>query len=182
MHNVFIFAEYFKTKSMKKFFFVVLMFVAGNVFCQTSQSTALDKEQEKKVKSIHKQVQKQHDEVINHPTMSAEEKKSRIYATKDERDAQLADVMTPEQAAAVKAKDPVNWDKAISKVDKQESTKRKAERDQKLKEVDKQAKDLDSQQGDVKKQMDDLKRKQKDLDEQQKALKQQKKDINAQYK
>ncbi len=164
---------------MKKLFIIgLLLFMAGNVFCQT----AIDKDQQKKVKEIHKQVQKQHDEVVKHPSMSVDEKKNRVYATKNERDSKLADVLSPEQMEAVKAKDPIDWDGTIKKIDKQEKSRLKAERDQKLKDVDKQNRDLESQQDDIKKQMNDLKRKQKDLDEQQKALKQQKKDINAQYK
>ncbi len=166
---------------MKKIIFIgILAFMAGNVFCQTA--APMDKDQQKKVKNIHKQVEKQHEDVLKNQTMTADEKKARVQATKNERDAQLDEVLTPEQASAVKAKDPINWDKTHGKIDKQEKSRLKAEKDQKLKDVDKQSRELESQQDDVKKQMNDLKRKQKDLDEQQKALKKKKKDINAQYK
>ncbi len=166
---------------MKKIVFIgLLVFMAGNIFCQTA--APLNKDQQKKVKNIHKQMEKSHNDVVKHPTMTAEEKKSRVHATKSERDAQLAAVLSPEQVEAVKAKDPINWDGTINKIDKQEKSRLKAERDQKLKEVDKQNSDLEGQQDDIKKQMSDLKRKQKDLDDQQKSLKQRKKEITAQYK
>jgi len=165
---------------MKKIIFIgVFMFLAGNIFCQT---TPMDKDQQKKVKQIHKEIQKQHGDVLKHPTMTVDEKKARVEATKSERDAKLAELLTPEQAEAVKTKDPVDWAGTHKKIDKQEKSRLKAERDLKLKEVDKEARELESQQDDIKKQMNDLKRKQKDLSDQQKVIKQNRKDINAQYK
>ena len=163
---------------MKKIFIIGLFcLIAGNVFCQT-----LDKEEQKKVQSINKQAQKRLDNIVKHPSMSAEEKKDRISAGKRERDAQLAEVLSPAQVDAVKAKDPVNWEGANKKVDNKEKSKIKEERDQKLKEVDKQSKELENQQDDLEKKMADLKKKQKDLDKQQVALKQKRKEINSQYK
>jgi chromosome segregation ATPase len=134
------------------------------------------------VKEITKQVQKQHDDIVKNSIITVEEKKSRVEASKSERDAKLAEFLTPGQVDAVKAKDPVDWKKINDKIDSREKSRLKSERDQKLKDVDRQMKDLESRQDDIKKQMNDLKRKQKDLDEQQKALKRQKKNINAEYK
>ena len=165
---------------MKKSIFIgIFVFLAGNIFCQT---TPMDKNQQKAVKQIHKEIQQQHNDVIKHTTMSVDEKKARVEATKSERDAKLSGLLTSEQAAAVKAKDPIDWNGTVKKIDKQEKSRLKAERDLKLKEVDKDARVLDGQQDEIKKQMNDLKRKQKDLDDRQKELKQKRKEINAQYK
>lgn len=161
---------------MKKFLFIGLLFVAGNVFCQT-----LSKEQEKQVKNIHKQVQKEIDDVIDSPDLSAEDKKNRISAAKDKRDAQLANVVSAEQAFSVKAKDPVKWDKAISKVDKQESAKLKTEMNEKLDVLDDQAKELDGRESEIKDQIRILKKEQDEVNAQQKALKNKRKGVKAQY-
>ena len=142
----------------------------------------MDKNQQKQVKAIHKKVQKEHSDILKDPLLTADEKKSRVESTNRERDAKLAEVLTPEQVMAVKAKDPISWKKTLDKIDKQERSRLKAERDQKLSEVDKQARVIASQQDEVKKQMNDLKRQQKDLDAKQKVLKQQKKEIKAFYK
>ncbi len=167
---------------MKRFILIGLsLLMAGNVFCQAPDGT-LDKTQQKKVKEINKQTQKQHDDILKHPTMSAEEKRTRIQASKDERDEKLANVLTPEQVSTVKSKDPVDFDGAVKKVDKQEKAQLKAEKDQKLKDISQQEKALDKQNDDFKRQMEDLKRKQADLKDQQKALKEKRKEINTQYK
>ena len=165
---------------MKKSIFIgIFVFLAGNIFCQT---TPMDKNQQKAVKQIHKEVQQQHNDVVKHPTMTVDEKKARVEATKNERDAKLSGLLTSEQVEAVKVKDPIDWNGTVKKIDKQEKSRLKAERDLNLKEVDKEVRDIEGQQDDIKKQMNDLKRKQKDLDDQQKVLKQKRKDINAQYK
>ena len=164
---------------MKKFvLFGIMMFIAGNVFCQTP----LDKDQKKKVDEIHKNITKEHAAILKNVALTADQKKARIAATRGERDSQLAAVLTPEQKDALLKKDPINWDKAYSAIDKQEASKLKAEKDQKLKEVDRQVKDLDSQKADIKRQSADLKKKQKDLDNQYKEAKAKKKEIEAQYK
>jgi len=164
---------------MKKIILSVLvMFLAGHVFCQAP----LDKSQQKRVKEIHKSVTKDNDAILKNSAISADEKKDRVDAIKNSRDARLAAILTSEQIAAVKAKDPIDWNKVYNKINKAENSRLKAERDQKLKEVDKQMKDLDSQQDDIKRQMNELKRRQKDLTNQQKALKAKKKEINARYK
>ena len=166
---------------MKKIIFIgIFMFLAGNIFCQTI--TPMDKNQQKTVKQIHKDVQKQHNDILKQPTMSADEKKDRVEASKSQRDAKLSEFLTYDQVVAVKLKDPIDWAGAHKKIEKQEKSRLKAERDVKLKEVDKEVRVLDGQQDALKKQMNDLKREQKNLDEQQKALKQRKKEINAQYK
>ena len=163
---------------MKRIIFIgFLLSLSGIALCQAP----LDKAQKKRVAEINKQVQKQHNDILK-STISVDEKKSRVEETRRERDAELAKVLSFEQVTAVTAKDPVDWSKMISKIDKQEKARLKSERDQKLKEVDQQLRDVGSQQDDVSKQMKDLKRKQKDLSEQQKALKKQKKEINAFYK
>ena len=164
---------------MKKIILVVAaIFWAGSVFCQAP----LDKDQQKKVKEVNKSVSKEHDAILKNSTMSVDEKKARVEATKNSRDAQLAVIMTPEQVVALKSKDPVDWDKAILKIEKQEKARLKDERDQKLREVDQKIRDVNSQQDEVKRQQNELKRKQKDLNDQQKSLKTQKKGINAEYK
>ena len=164
---------------MKKIILSILvMFLAGYVFCQTP----MNKDQEKKVKEIHKSVTKDNDVILKNSALSADEKKARVDANKSARDARLAVVLNSEQIAAVKVKDPIDWNKVYNKIDKAEKSRLKAERDQKVKEVDKQMKELDNQQGELKKQMNELKKKQKDLSDQQKILKSEKKAINAQYK
>ena len=166
-------------KSMKKFvLFGMIMLMAGNVFCQTP----MDKSQKKQVSEIHKKVTKEHDAILKNPTLTADEKKARIDATKTARDAQLAVVLSTDQKNALLAKDPIKWTKMYSAIEKQEKSKMKAERDQKLKEVDKQIRELDSQQAEIKRQTQELKRKQKDLDVLYKAARAKKKEINAQYK
>ena len=154
------------------------LLVAGNVLAQTP----MDKEQQKKVKDIHKRVAKEHDIILKNLALTVDEKKARVAATQNDRDAQLAALLNSEQITAVKAKDPIAWSKVYSRIEKQEKSRLKDERDQKLKEVDRQIKELDSQQSDVKRQMDELKRKQKELDAQHRALKAQHKEIVAQYK
>ena len=164
---------------MKRIIFIgFLISLAGIAFCQTP----LDKTLQKKVSDINKQIEKQHNDILKNPTWTVDEKKARVEATRVDRDAQLAKVLTPEQVAAVTAKDPINWSKTISKIDAQEQSRLKGERDQKLKEVDQQLRALGGQQDDITKQMKDLKRKQKDLSDQQSALKKKKKEINAFYK
>ena len=165
---------------MKKVIFIgIFMFLAGNIFCQT---VPVDKNQQKQVKQIHKEIQKQHSDVIKHPTMTVDEKKARVEATKRERDARLSGILSSEQVEAVKLKDPVDWNGTHKKIDKQETSRLKAERDVKLREVDKEIRDIDGLLDDIKVQMNDLKRKQKDLSDQKKVLKQKRKGINAQYK
>jgi len=164
---------------MKRFIFIgFLISLSGIVLCQTP----LDKTQQKKVSEINKQVQKQHNDILKNSALAVDEKKSRVEATKSERDAELAKVLTPDQVNAVKAKDPINWTKVMDQIDKQERSRLKGERDQKLKEVDQQIRTVNGQQDDVKKQIKDLQRKQKDLNDQQSALKKKKKEINAYYK
>jgi len=164
---------------MKKFFLLgIIMLIAGNVFCQTP----LDKNQQKKVKEIHKEITKEHNAILKNSALTADEKKARIDATRGKRDSQLAAVLSVEQKNTLLTKDPINWKNVYGEVEKQEKSRLKAEKDQKLKEVDKQVKDLDSQQAEIKKQMQDLKKRQKDLDDQYKQAKAKKKDINAQYK
>jgi len=164
---------------MKRIILVVFaMFLAGSVFCQVP----LDKSQEKRIKEIHKNVSKEHDAILKNLALTVDEKKARVDATKNARDAQLAAIMTSEQIAAVKSKDPIDWNKAYQKIEKQEKSRLKDERDQKLREVDKNIREIDSQQEELKRQQNELKRKQKDLDDQRKVLKTQKKGINIQYK
>jgi len=166
-------------KSMKKIVFIgIFVFLAGNVFCQAP----LDKDQQKKVKEIHKNISKEHDGILKNQTLTVDEKKSRVDATKGARDAQLADVLTSEQIDALKAKDPIDWNKMYLAIEKQEKSRLKSEMDQRLKEVDKEVKDLKNQQDDVKRQMSDLKKKEKDLGAQQKELSAKKKSIKAEYK
>ena len=164
---------------MKKIILVVCaMFMAVSVFCQTP----LDKDQQKKVKEVNKSVSKEHDAILKNSTLTVDEKKARVEATKNSRDAQLEVIMTPEQVAALKSKDPVDWNKAILRIEKQEKARLKDERDQKLREVDQKIREIDSQQDEIKRQQNELKRKQKDLNDQNKSLKTQKKGIIAQYK
>jgi len=164
---------------MKKIVFIGLfVFLAGNVFCQTT----LDKVQQKKVNDIHKSVSKQHSDILKNQILSVDEKKSRVDATKSARDAQLEEVLTSEQIEALKAKDPINWNKLYLQIEKQEKSRLKAEMDQKLKDVDKEVKDVKSQQDDIKRQMNDLNKKNKDLSAQLKELNAKKKAIKAEYK
>jgi len=161
---------------MKRFISIlVLVSLTGIVFSQTP----LDKNQQKRVSEITKQIQKQHNDILKSTALAVDEKKSRVEATRSERDAELAKVLSPEQVNTVKAKDPINWSKVMDQIDKQEKSRLKGERDQKLKEVDQQLRVLSGQQDDVTKQMKDLKRKQKDISDQQSALKKKKKEINA---
>ena len=152
--------------------------MAGNLFCQAP----MDKEQQKKVKEIHRNITNDHKALLKNQALSVDEKKARVSASRTSRDAQLAVVLTSEQIDAVKAKDPIKWDKVVSDIDKQERSRLKGERDQKLQEVDRHLRDLKSQQDDVKFQMNELKRRQKDLAGQQKTLKTEQKQIKAQYK
>ena len=164
---------------MKKIVLAVFaMFLAGSVFCQAP----LDKDQEKKVKNIHKNVSKEHEAILNNTLLTVDEKKARVDATKNARDAQLASIMTSEQAVALKSKDTIDWNKVHSRIEKMEKARLKGERDQKLKEVDQKIRDIDSQQDEIKKQQNELKRRQKDLDDQRKLLKTQRKGISDQYK
>jgi chromosome segregation ATPase len=163
---------------MKKIIFIGLfVFLTANVFCQ-----APDKAQQKKVNDIHKSISKEHGDILKNQVLTVDEKKSRVDDTKSARDAQLADVLTSEQIDALKAKDPISWNKVYLQIEKQEKSRLKSEMDQRLKEVDKDVKDLKGQQDDIKKQMSDLKKKEKDLSEQQKALNAKKKAIRAEYK
>ena len=164
---------------MKRIIFIGLfVFLTGNVFCQAT----LDKDQQKKVKEIHKKISKEHDDILKNQTLSVNDKKSRVDATKNSRDAQLEVVLSSEQVNTVKAKDPIDWSKTYLKIEKQEKSRMKAEMDLKIKEVDKESKDVKVQQDDIKKQMKDLKGKEKELGDQQKALKEKKKAIKAEYK
>ena len=164
---------------MKKFFLLgIIMLITGNVFCQTP----MDKDQQKKVKEIHKEITKEHNAILKNSALSADEKKARVDATRGKRDSQLASVLSLEQKNTLLTKDPINWKKVYSSIEKQEKSRLKAERDQKLKEVDRQVRELDIQQAEIKKQMQDLKRRQKDLDDLYKQAKAKKKEINAEYK
>jgi len=164
---------------MKKIIFIGLfVFLTGNVFCQAT----LDKDQQRQVKEIHKNVSKEHDEILKNLTMTVDEKKYRVDNTKSARDAQLAEILNSEQINALKVKDPIDWNKIYLKIEKQEKSRMKAEMDQRLKEVDKEVKEVKTQQDDIKKQMNDLKKKQKDLGDQQKVLNEKKKKIKAEYK
>lgn len=163
---------------MKKVLFIsIFVFLAGNVFCQ-----ALDKDQQKKVKEVHKNVSKELDGILKNQVLTVDEKKARVDASKSSRDAQLAVIISSEQIDAVKQKDPVDWNKTILKIEKQEKSRLKDEMNQKLKEVDGEIKDLNTQQDDLKKQMSDLQKKQKSIGEQQKSLKAKKKAIKSEYK
>jgi hypothetical protein len=174
---MYIFAESFKTKKrMKKLLFIGLLFVAGNISGQT-----LTKEQEKQVKSIHKQVEKEVDGVVDNPQLTAEEKKSRIYAAKDRRDARLEETLTHEQAAAVKLKDPVKWNRAVDRVDRAESAKLKGEMHDRMKVIDEQDRELDTKEDDIDMRMKILKKEKEEIGLQRKALKQQRKTVKAQY-
>jgi len=172
--------KFFKIKNpMKKIIIVVFaMFLAGSAFCQTP----LDKNQQKKVKAIHKNVKKEHDAVLKDAALTVDGKKARFDATKIARDAQLAVLLTSEQIAVVKSKDPIDWNKAYQKIEKQEKSRLKDERDHKLREIDKQIRDIESQKDELKNQQNELKRRQKDINDQLKALKTKKKGIKAQYK
>ena len=164
---------------MKKIIFIgTLMFLAANSFCQTP----MDKDLDKQVKAIHKQVLKDNNDVLKNQSLTAGEKKNRIEASRSARDAKLAGVLTSEQVNAVKAKDPINWDKTLNQIDRQEKSRLTAERDQRIREVDRELRDISGQQDDIKKQMNDLKRQQKDFSEQEKVLKNKKKSIKAEYK
>ena len=164
---------------MKRIIFIgFFVSLAGIAFCQAP----LDKVQKKKVSEINKQVQKQHNDILKSTVWPVDEKKSRVEASRRERDAELGRVLTPDQVNAITAKDPVKWEKTISQIDKQERSRLKGERDQKIREVDQQLRSVNGQQDDIKKQIKDLQRKQKDLGDQQKVLKKQKKEINAYYK
>jgi len=166
-------------KSMKKIVFIGLFaFLTANVFGQVT----LDKDQQKKVKEIHKNVSNQHNDILKNQGLTVDEKKSRVDDSKGARDALLADVLTSEQIDAVKAKDPIDWNKMYLKIEKQEKSRMKAEMDLKIKEVDNEAKVIKSQQDELKKQMNDLKSRQKELGDQQKALNARKKAIKAEYK
>ena len=164
---------------MKKIIFIgFFVFLAGHAFCQEP----LSKDQQKRVKAIHKEVLQEHNSIVKNQNISAQEKKSRIESTRSQRDTKLAAMLSSEQVNAVKAKDPIKWDKTHNQIDKIERAQMNAERDLKLREIDRQSRELSSEQDNIKKSLNDLKRKQKDLADQQKALKQKKKEINAQYK
>ena len=164
---------------MKRIIFIGLFaFLTAHVFCQAP----LSKDQQQRVKEIHKNISKEHDDILKNQTLTVDEKKSYVDDTKRARDAQLADVLTPEQINVVKAKDPIDWNKVYLKIEKQEKSRLNDEMEEKLKEVDKHLKELESHQDDLKKQMAELKKKEKDLGEQEKALKVQKKAIKDEYK
>lgn len=154
------------------------MFLAANAFCQTP----MDKDQQKEVKAIHKQVLKDNNDILKNQNLTADEKKYRIEASRNARDAKLDRALTSEQVSAVKAKDPINWDKTFNQIDKQEKSRLTAERDQRIREVDRELRDLSGHQDEIKKQMNDLKRRQKDFSDQEKILKNKKKSIKAEYK
>ncbi len=151
---------------MKKIILISMIFVAANAFGQTIQNVPLNKEQEKKVKTIQKQAQSQLDAVVSNTQMKVEEKKAKVRAMKGERDAQLSDILTTEQYQTVMTKDPVKWEAAVKNIDKNESNRLKTEMQQQLDDISSQQKKLDSQ-------MDDLKKQQKSLKDKEKAVKSQ---------
>ncbi len=185
---------------MKKLLLIGLLLTAGNVFSQTIQNVPLNGDQEKRVKEINKQVKKQLDNVVGNTLMPVDEKKGRIRSIKDERNAQLSDILTSEQVETVLTKDPIKWDDTLKKIDKDEEARIKAakkddeakqkaaaaqidaEKSQKLNEVNVQKKDLEAQQSDLKKQMKAIESKQDNIKDQLKALKKKEKAIKEQYK
>jgi len=161
---------------MKKFIFLGLMLIiSGSVFCQS-----MDKEQTRKAKEINRQSQRQLNEVIKHPTMTDDEKKSQIAVVKSARDTQLSIVLTTEQMLIIQ--DPINWQGAVKKVDKQGFARLRVERDQKLRDLGREERELQNNRDDLRKQIKELQRREKNIKDQQKVLKQRKKEINRQYK
>ncbi len=167
---------------IKKILFIGLLFIAGSAFSQHIKNVPLNSEQEKKVKTLHKDVNSQLKAVIENNKMTADEKKNKVYEIKAQRNEQLHKELLPEQIGTILEKDPIKWDNALKQIDKTETAKLKAERDGKLKELDKQITDLEKQNDGLQKQIDDLKQKQKELGNQVNGIKQQKKEVNAQYK
>ena len=112
---------------MKKIFLAVfVMLLANNAFCQTP----LDKEQQKKVKKIHQQVSKEHGAILKNQSLTVNEKRDRVDASKTARDAHLAVFMTQEQVVGVMSKDPIDWNKVYVRIEKQELSRLKNERKQ----------------------------------------------------
>jgi hypothetical protein len=161
---------------MKTLLLIGLLCLAGIASGQT-----LTKEQEKQVKTINKQVEQEIDDVVNNPSLTSDEKKHRIYAAKDRRDARLEETLTTDQAAAAKLKDPVKWSKAVDKIDKMEGAKLKGEMHDKLKVIDEQEKELDTKDDDIEMRIKILKKEQEEINLQRKALRQQRKVIKTQY-
>lgn len=172
-NNVYLRIINFKDVIMKKVVFTVLFaFLAVNVYCQ---QVPIGKDQEKAVSRLHRDVTKELNDIAKQTRLSAADKKNRVDAVKRGRDAKLAEILSPDQIAAMMVKDPVDWNRTLNKIDE-------AEMEQQLREVENQEKGLERQQDEIKLQLRDLKETQKDLGEKQKALKAEKKAIKQRRK
>ena len=131
---------------------------------------------------MQKETTKQLNSIVADAKMTSGEKKINVQLLKNERDAKLADFMENAQVSAALAKDPVKWDAAVKKIDKNETARLKKEKQSRLNDISSQQKELDKQQKEIDKQMKDLKAKQDDIKKQQKALKDKEKEVKDEYK
>ncbi len=167
---------------MKKLFLFGLILIATNAFSQKIENVPLNSDQQKQVKNINKEFQKQIDKIVENDKMDYNEKKSQVAKLKTDRDTQLKGMLLPEQLGTVEKDDGINWEKENKKIDKLESARLKAEMEAKIAVVQKDIDALDKPKQDLQKQIDDLKSKQKEIEKQQDALKDKQKEIKAQYK
>ena len=163
---------------MKKIFLVGMLLLSASVFCQEP----LTKDQEKKLKTIQKETTKQLNSIVDDEKMTSGEKKSNVQLLKNERDAKITGFMANAQVEAALAKDPVKWDAALKRIDKNETARLKKEKQSRLNEIDLQQKELSKQDKDFDKQIKDLKSRQDDIKKQQKALKEKEKAVKDEYK
>ena len=167
---------------MKKIILVGMMLMAFNVFAQTTINVPLNKDQEKKVKVIQKETQEKVNKVVNNADMSVETKKNEVRLIRENRNAQLNDIMTTEQFATLMQKDPIKWENAGKEIDKKEKERLKAAQKSELDALAVHQRDLDRRKADLDKQQKELNIKKSELSGQQKDLKNQQKAIKAKYK
>jgi len=154
---------------MKKLFLLGLILIATNAFGQT----------DKQVSNINKTTQKQIDVVVANNDLSFAEKKDEIARLKNERDAQLAQILTPEAISALK--DGINWEKEAAKIQKIENDRLKAEMNAALAAVDRDINENNRQIKELENQIKVIKTQQSNLQLQIKGLNDKKKEIKASY-
>lgn len=152
--------------------FIGMLFATGSLFSQT-----LSKEQEIKLKDLHKQVQTQVDQIVDNDSWSLDDKKNRINVEKERRDARLDSIITPEQKLALQKEDPIEWEEVVKKIEKQASAKSKKEMNQKLDEIEETEKKLDSKEKELEQQEKKIENEKKDIEKQRKSLKEQRKQL-----
>lgn len=160
---------------MRKIFLLGLIFVAVNAFSQTTLSS----DQEKQVKKINKEIQKQVKALQKNETLSADDKKSEINKLRTQQEERVSKIAPAEITKSVKS---IDWNKEYVKIDKAEAERLKSIIKAELSDLGTQADNLGKEKKEIEAQIDELKRRKKFVGEQQKALKQKTKETKNLYK